>query len=459
MIRIFSRPVPVRTVVLRICEALFIFAALLLACTAASGQNVVLTPDTYAQIAVVESILLLCMYCLDLYEPHVTTRRAHSFPRLFQALGLTILVVAALRQGFIPLQIDAAAVLIGMLLTGAILALSRYLFAELACRYILAEPTVIWGAGPLAASIIRELRERPDIGIRVLGVVDSDYSGDTFMGVRNLGSPDLIWAMAECCQVRRIIIAIGDRRGSLPIEKLIALKAAGLSVEDGPELYEALTGKVWLDTFSISSLLFSRNFEKSWGRRILNRSVSLLFAAITLIVTWPLMLMIAALIRLESEGPAIFRQQRIGESGHYFTLFKFRSMKIGSELAKTFAPAIVDDPRCTRVGKWLRRFRLDELPQLFNILKGDMYFVGPRPFVPDQEAVLVEQIPYYRQRWTVRPGTTGWAQVHRGYNASVDDNVEKLSYDLFYIKHMSLTLDLLTMMKTCKIVLLGRGGR
>jgi lipopolysaccharide/colanic/teichoic acid biosynthesis glycosyltransferase len=134
-------------------------------------------------------------------------------------------------------------------------------------------------------------------------------------------------------------------------------------------------------------------------------------------------------------------------------------MKVGAELAETLAPAAVDDPRCTRVGKWLRRFRLDELPQLLNIVKGDMYFVGPRPFVPDQEAALLHQIPYYRQRWAVRPGATGWAQVHRGYNVSVEDNVEKLSYDLFYIKNVSLGLDLVTMMKTLKILLLGRGGR
>jgi lipopolysaccharide/colanic/teichoic acid biosynthesis glycosyltransferase len=178
-----------------------------------------------------------------------------------------------------------------------------------------------------------------------------------------------------------------------------------------------------------------------------------------LIIAAPFMLLIAALIRLDSEGPAIFRQTRIGENGRYFTLLKFRSMKVGAELAETLAPAEVDDPRCTRVGKWLRRFRLDELPQLFNILKGDMYFVGPRPFVPDQEAQLLHEIPYYRQRWAVRPGATGWAQVHRGYNVSLEDNVEKLSYDLFYIKNVSLGLDLVTMMKTFKILLLGRGGR
>ncbi len=459
MIRIFNTPVPLRTVALGISEALLIFAALFLTYPAVVAHPVFWAPAIYVPVAFVGTVTLLCMYCLDLYEPQITTHRAHSFSRLLQALGLTMLIIAALRQGFMAVQIHSAAVLIGILLVAVTLATSRYLFAELVCLPILSEPAVVWGAGPLAANIIRELRRRPDIGIRVLGVVDSDYNGDTFAGVPNFGSPDLIWKMAECGSVRRIIIAIGQRRGCFPVERLIALKAVGFSVEDGAELYERLTGKVWLGTFSLSSLLFSRNFRKSWLTRVLNRCLSMFFASIALVVAFPFMLMIAALIRLDSKGPAIFRQTRVGENGRYFTVFKFRSMKEGSELAAASAPATVDDPRCTRVGKWLRRFRLDEMPQLLNILKGDMYFVGPRPFVPDQEAELVEQIPYYRQRWMVRPGTTGWAQVHRGYNATVEDNAEKLSYDLFYIKNMSLGLDLMTVMKTFKVLLLGRGGR
>src|SRR5205823_2857583 len=235
---------------------------------------------------------------------------------------------------------------------------------------------------------------------------------------------EVIWTMAESGQARRLIVAIGERRGCLAVERLMAVKTTGLSVDDGTDLYEELTGKVWLGAFSISLLLFSRSFRRSSVRLFLNRTFSVFFAVIALIVASPIMLITALLIRLDSDGPAI-----------------------------------LDDPRCTRVGKWIRRFRLDELPQLFNILKGDMYFIGPRPFVPDQEASLVCQIPYYRQRWAVRPGATGWAQVHRGYCSSMEDNADKLSYDLFYIKNRSIGLDLLTLFKTFKILLLGRGGQ
>jgi exopolysaccharide biosynthesis polyprenyl glycosylphosphotransferase len=459
VIRIFNRSVPLRTVGLRISEALLVFTALLLACRAGAGQNFAWTPTTYGQVGVVGSVILLCMYCLDSYEPHVTTHRAHSLSRIIQAMGLTMLIIAAVPHAWSWVRIDVPTVLLGMVLLGAVLTVSRYLFAEIATRPSFAQPAVVWGSGPLAASIIRELGRRPDIGIRVLGIVEHAYLGNTFAGVRYLGSPQIIWTMAESGETRRIIVATGERRGCLPVERLMALKAAGLSVEDGAELYEELTGKVWLEAFSISSLLFSRRFRRSSVRLFLNRSFSVFFALIALIIALPVMLITGLLIRLDSDGPAILRQTRVGENGRHFTLFKFRSMKMGADHAGTLAPATRDDPRCTRVGKWIRRFRLDELPQLLNILKGDMYFVGPRPFVPDQEASLVRQIPYYRQRWAVRPGATGWAQVHRDYCSSIEDNADKLSYDLFYIKYRSMGLDMLTLLITFKILLLGRGGR
>jgi exopolysaccharide biosynthesis polyprenyl glycosylphosphotransferase len=342
---------------------------------------------------------------------------------------------------------------------GAGLAVSRYLFAEFITSPEFAEPAVVWGSGPLAASLIRELRRRPDIGIRVVGVVEHTKLGKTFEGVRYLGSPEKIWPMAQSGQTRRIIIAIGERRGCLPIDRLMALKAAGFVIEDGKELYEELTGKVWLEGFSVGSLLFSRRFKCSWFSLFVNRVVSISFALIVFVIAAPVLVLTALAIRLDSKGPIILRQKRIGVNGQAFTLFKFRSMLEGAESAETTLPATEDDPRCTRVGKWIRRMRLDELPQLFNILRGDMYFVGPRPFVPDQEESLMHLIPNYRQRWAVRPGATGWAQVNRDYCASIEDNIEKLSYDLFYIKNQSLGLDIVTVVKTFKILLLGRGGR
>ncbi|HET6198776.1 MAG TPA: sugar transferase, partial [Candidatus Acidoferrales bacterium] len=176
-------------------------------------------------------------------------------------------------------------------------------------------------------------------------------------------------------------------------------------------------------------------------------------------ITAPIMALVAIAIRLDSPGPAIFKQERIGEGGKPFTLFKFRTMVDGADRDNNHRPAEKTDKRFTRVGKLLRRTRLDELPQLINIVRGDMYFVGPRPFVPNQEQECLEKIPYYRQRWAVKPGATGWAQINRGYCATIEDNKEKLAYDLFYIKNISVGLDLLIMFQTIKILLLSRGSR
>ena len=455
MLRILDSSLPMRTTVLKMAEVSLVLAALWLAFWLFADEKLWLISSTKAEAGVVGALILICLYCLDFYEPKITTLRMQSASRIMQALGLTMLIIAPLLLIWMP-RLDPTPAVVGMLLAGACLVTSRCLFAEIAHRPALAEAAIVWGSGSLATNIIHELEKRPDIGIHVVGIVDQSFAGDMFAGVPNLGTPDLMWTMKDWGQVRRIIVAVEERRGSLPVEKLMAMKAAGLSFENGTELYEELTGKVWLGTFSVGGLLFSRRLRPSFRKLFIKRFLSIFFALIALIIALPVMLITALLVRLDSVGPAILRQTRVGENGQHFTLYKFRSMKIDSVGS---APATRDDPRITRVGKWIRRLRLDELPQLINILKGDMSFIGPRPFVPDQEATLVDEIPHYRQRWTVRPGATGWAQVHRAYCSSVEDNVDKLSYDLFYIKNLSFALDMLTLLKTFRVLLLGRGGQ
>jgi lipopolysaccharide/colanic/teichoic acid biosynthesis glycosyltransferase len=203
-------------------------------------------------------------------------------------------------------------------------------------------------------------------------------------------------------------------------------------------------------------LLFSPAFEVSTFSLIGQRIMALAVSLFLLVFTLPVMLFVAAAIKLDSRGPIVFRQKRVGLHGRLFTLYKFRSMRDGADGVR---PAEEQDERFTRFGRWLRASRLDELPQLWNILRGDMQLVGPRPFVPEQEEQLLAAIPFYKLRWSVRPGVTGWAQINRGYCSTIEDNIEKLSYDLFYIKHFSLGLDLLVIFKTAKTLLLGRGAR
>jgi lipopolysaccharide/colanic/teichoic acid biosynthesis glycosyltransferase len=230
-------------------------------------------------------------------------------------------------------------------------------------------------------------------------------------------------------------------------------------IQDGADVYEAVTGKVPIESLRLSWLLFSTGFRISRPLLVFERIFSLILSALVLTLMSPVMALIALAIRLDSAGLAIFQQKRIGQNGKVFTLYKFRTMADGADQDGNHRPAEATDERFTRVGRILRRSRMDELPQLFNILRGDMNFVGPRPFVPNQEEECLEKIPYYRQRWVVKPGATGWAQVNRGYCATIDDNQEKLAYDLFYIKNISIGLDLLILFKTIKILLLGQGSR
>ena len=259
--------------------------------------------------------------------------------------------------------------------------------------------------------------------------------------------------------IDRIIITMEDRRGRLPVDNLLKLKTQGIQIQDGSDVFESLTGRVALESLRVSWLLFSSGFRASRFMLIYKRIFDVFWATVMLVLAAPVMLLIALAIRLDSPGPALFRQKRVGKKGKIFTVYKFRSMFLNGAPSQVHAPAEQDDPRITRIGSWLRKLRLDELPQLFNIVNGDMSFIGPRPFVPDQEEQYVKQIPFYNQRWAVKPGASGWAQVHRGYCATLEDNTEKLSYDLFYIKNISIGLDLLILFQTIKILLLGRGGR
>jgi exopolysaccharide biosynthesis polyprenyl glycosylphosphotransferase len=350
--------------------------------------------------------------------------------------------------------------IIGLLLVAVMLLLWRKLFLVIHSQPHLAKRALILGDSPLAESLIAELESRPEFGIHVVGQLKSFESGKTWSGLNS--SEDRVEALLSSVKLHEpdhIIVALGERRGNLPVEALLELKNHGASIRDGSELYEAVTGKVPIEFIGLSGLLFSPGFQVSRPIVIYRHIFSFVLALLALVVTLPLMVLIAFAIRLDSVGPVIFRQRRVGQEGKIFTLFKFRTMVVDADREDNPRPAMMTDDRFTRVGRWLRRTRMDELPQIVNILRGDMHLVGPRPFVPNQEQECLEKIPYYRQRWVVKPGATGWAQVNRGYCATIKDNVEKLGYDLFYIKNASIGLDLLILFKTMKILLLRRGSR
>jgi sugar transferase (PEP-CTERM system associated) len=461
VIRVFNVYFPVRTLFLGVSEWILVFLAFTLALIARAGRDADLVlADEHGiyKIALVAGVYLLCMHYLDLYNTRILPNRHEVFIRILQVLGLGTIVLSVVYYSFPGVQLGRGTFVLGLLLALPCLVLWREAFPRLVTSLNMAERSVIVGNGSLARALWAEVSKRPEFGLDLAGWVDASDEGAS-IGVPFLGKIEDLPRLVDRNRITRVIVAMADRRGKLPLEKLLALKARGLIVQDGADLYESMTGKVQLESLRPGWLLFSPGFHVSARLLIYKRVTSFIVSLAAAIVTLPLFVIIAIAIRLESKGPAIFRQKRVGKDGKLFNLYKFRTMVEGADSEGKSRPAEDDDERCTRLGKWLRRARLDELPQLYNILRGDMDFVGPRPFVPDQEEECVRQIPYYEQRWMIKPGATGWAQINYGYCATLADNMQKVAYDLYYLKHISIGLDFLIIFQTLKILLLGRGGR
>ncbi len=273
-----------------------------------------------------------------------------------------------------------------------------------------------------------------------------------------VGDYSQIFHICQKADVDRIIVALDERRGKFPLEQLLFCRLKGIPVDDGVAFTELLAGKLSVENLHPSSLIFSNGFKRSAIFKRMKRVFDLLASVLTLILLSPVCLLIALAIKMESTGPILYRQERVGEDGKVFKLLKFRSMRADAEQNGPVW-AKVDDDRVTRVGRIIRKLRLDEIPQIFNVLKGEMSFVGPRPERPFFVESLRKEIPYYSERHVIKPGITGWAQIMYRYGASKEDALQKLKYDLYYIKHMSVMLDLVILFETIKIVLLGKGAR
>jgi len=273
-----------------------------------------------------------------------------------------------------------------------------------------------------------------------------------------IGDYSQILSICQKGDVDRIIVALDERRGKFPLEQLLFCRLKGIRVDDGVAFTEQLAGKLSVENLHPSFLIFSDGFKRSAIFKRLKRGVDIIGSLLGLTLFAPVMLIISLAIRLDSKGPVLYRQERIGEDGKIFNLLKFRSMSIDAE-ENGPVWAEVDDQRVTRVGRVIRKSRFDEIPQMFNVLKGEMSFIGPRPERPFFVDTLKNEIPYYSERHVIKPGITGWAQICYRYGASKEDALEKLKYDLYYIKHMSLILDLMILFETIKIVFLGKGAR
>ncbi|MDY6845023.1 MAG: TIGR03013 family XrtA/PEP-CTERM system glycosyltransferase, partial [Thermodesulfobacteriota bacterium] len=283
--------------------------------------------------------------------------------------------------------------------------------------------------------------------------------GATILNPKIIGSYSQLPQIAEEKEVDKIVVALSERRGTMPLKELLECKLKGIKVIDGSNFYECLTGKISVENLYPGWLIFSEGFSMYKISKTLKWILDTVVSVIGLVLCSPLIIISIVLIKIDSPGPAFFKQERVGKNDKVFNLLKFRSMKCDAELDTGPIWAQTSDNRITRVGKIIRKTRIDEIPQLFNVLRGDMSLVGPRPERPFFIEKLEKEIPYYTQRHSTKPGITGWAQIKYSYGASVEDATEKLKYDLYYIKNMSILLDLVIIFETIKVVLFGKGSR
>ncbi len=319
---------------------------------------------------------------------------------------------------------------------------------------------LILGTGEFAKDLCRSVLRKRGKGYEVVGFVDRDGSqiGQRLVNPYVIGSCAQLFQIVELRQVDTIAVCLEDRRGGLPVQTLLDLKSLGVRIMDGHELYERESGRLSIDLVKPSVLIFSTGFRRYAIAMTVKRLFDTIASMCGVILLLPLWLVVSALIRIDSPGPVFYRQVRTGFHGHPFRLWKFRSMGCDAE-NEGAQWATIDDPRMTRVGRWLRKWRMDELPQLLNVIKGEMRLVGPRPERAQFVQELREVIPYYDVRHTVRPGITGWAQIRYQYAGSTDESHKKLQYDLYYVKNLSLWLDIRILVESIRVVLRGDGAR
>jgi sugar transferase (PEP-CTERM system associated) len=415
----------------------------------------------YWKAAVAGFFCLAAFYLFDLYDFLVMHDRRELVLRLVQALGLAWIALALSFYTYPALMLGR-----GISLIALPLALGLMVLWRISIHWFLGHPgfgerILIVGSGKFAVEMASEVLNRPDAGYRIVGFVgtDADLLGKSLINPRVIGLTDDLDQIVKRENIDRIVVAMGERRGQLPTNKLLQLSLTGqVTIEEGASFYERVTGRVSLSMLRPSWLIFTGRGRQAKLAELTRATVHWLVALIGAILSLPIVLLTAVLIKLESRGPVFYKQERIGKNGRTFVLTKFRSMRVDAEQDGPVW-ASKRDSRTTRVGRVIRKVRIDEIPQFWNILKGEMSFVGPRPERPHFVAQLAEEIPFYEQRHLIAPGLTGWAQIKYPYGASIEDARQKLQYDLFYIKNQGLILDAIILFETIKIILFGRGAQ
>jgi sugar transferase (PEP-CTERM system associated) len=402
--------------------------------------------------------VLFASYLIELYNISKPASVKERALRVASGLVLSFALLSVVYYAIPQVKLGRGSFLLSLALFGALQFSWHVLMAAVVQSEGLAKKVLVLGTGLVANKIGTLIRGTNHQHV-LRGYYSCDHDPCAVPPQEIVGAGAGLTEVVRREKPQKIVVSLSERRGRLPVREIMNCKLNGIEVLDAPSFYEQLTGKLLLEDLRPSWIIFSNGFRVTSGIRLYKRIFDVAAAAAGLVLTVPVLPLIAAAIALDSEGPVFFRQARAGHGELPFELFKFRTMRKNAENGTGAVWAQKDDRRVTRVGKVLRKTRLDELPQLWNVLKGDMSLIGPRPERPEFVETLKKAIPFYSERHCVKPGITGWAQVRYPYGASVQDAIEKLQFDLFYIKNISPLLDLLIVFETVKVMIFGRGGR
>jgi len=465
MIRLFRVFIPTSVVALLVSETILIYTCYVVATffMLDAAPEVWLLDDIdqgWLRIAIVVGCLMLGIYFHDLYTQFRIRSRILLFQQMIVVVGVTFLTQALLV--YLRLQdliLPTWVMIVGSALTLVLLPTWRIIFSTVVMKAMGSERVLFLGTSSVSQEIVQYLMEHPETGLTAVGYIDNLDSVAEVAGGKLLGRISDLETIVGQFRPDRIVVGMAERRQRLPVNQLLELRLSGIHIEDALTTYESTFGRISTRELRPSQLIFSTELGPNPNRVMLQSVYSMAIAFVAAVITLPIMVLVAIAVKLSSSGPALYRQQRVGKNDVPFMLYKFRSMYANAESESGAVWAKKDDPRITPVGKWLRRLRLDELPQLFNVLKGDMSVVGPRPERPEFVAELERRIPYYRQRHCIKPGITGWAQINHKYGDTIEDTIVKLEYDLYYIKNLAPALDAFIMFHTAKVMLLSRGSQ
>jgi sugar transferase (PEP-CTERM system associated) len=463
MIRLFRVSFPPSIVALFIIEAFLAVGAYVFTFQIRSSEDWViwlLYEGGFDRVGLVVASILLGVYFNDLYSEIRVTSRVWLVQKFCLVFGIAFMSQALLSYLNPNLILGRWHMIIGSGIALVVMPSWRIVFDALVLRMLPSRTILFVGASGLVTAVAKELESSPHFAMTSVGYLAVDAVEGPANGLGpHLGQPGELKSVAERLKPDTIVVGLAERRNQLPIHDLLDLNISGTKVEEITSLYENVMWRVPVEAIRPSQMLFAGSFAPNENSMLLQRIYSFVFALLGVLATAPIMLAVWVLVRITSPGPAVYSQRRVGLKGKEFLVYKFRSMYMDAEARTGAVWATRNDPRITPVGRWLRLLRLDELPQFFNVLKGEMSIVGPRPERPEFVKLLTEKIPYYGHRHAVLPGITGWAQINHKYGDTLEDTLTKLEYDLYYLKNISLSLDLYVIFHTVKVMLLSRGAQ